>query len=314
MALDPRNLIHLLAIAEHGSFNRAAGACGLSQPALSSSIAQLERKLGVAVVRRTAHGSELNEFGKILVREARTVRSLLSHAEKEIRAKRLGLDGPLRIGATPSVTLKFLPQVMNILLQRHPSVELHLVESFDDQLIPALRDGALDLVLGPVSNAVGEPTSIAEDALFEDPFSIGVGPNSDLKARTSLTLAELADCAWVLPSAGSTYRRHIEALFLAEDVRWPSNVVITSSLSLVESIITETDRVTLITSLQASRDPVGGVRSIPLRGGGKRIISIKWRRMGELSPLAKSAVGIAHEVAATFKPMESKLRSRARKR
>ena len=74
--------------------------------------------------------------------------------------------------------------------------------------------------------------------MFEDPISIVVGPIFDLKDRESLTLPELADRAWVLPSAGDTYRRHIKALFLAEDVRWPSNVVITSSLPLVESIIT----------------------------------------------------------------------------
>ena len=61
--IDPRYLANLLSVAKHGSFNRAAAAQGISQPALSNSIAQLERRLGVQVLDRTRSGSQLNEFG-----------------------------------------------------------------------------------------------------------------------------------------------------------------------------------------------------------------------------------------------------------
>ena len=63
MNIDPRYLANLLSIAKHGSFNRAAAARGISQPALSNSIAQLERRLGVTVLDRSRSGSQLNEFG-----------------------------------------------------------------------------------------------------------------------------------------------------------------------------------------------------------------------------------------------------------
>jgi len=95
--VDPRHLANLLSIAKHGSFNRAAAARGISQPALSNSIAQLERRLGVQVLDRTRRGSELNEYGKILVRNAAVIDSVLQHTVDEVRLKRLGVEGPLRI-------------------------------------------------------------------------------------------------------------------------------------------------------------------------------------------------------------------------
>ena len=100
MAIDPRQLANLLAVAKHGSFNRAAAALGLSQPALSNSIRQLERRLGVSVLDRTSSGSTLNEFGNILIRQAQTVEALLLQAGEEVRLRKLGIDGPLRAMST----------------------------------------------------------------------------------------------------------------------------------------------------------------------------------------------------------------------
>ena len=307
MRIDPRQLMHLLAVAEHGSFNRAAAACGISQPALSTSISQLERKLGVSVLDRSSQGSALNEFGRILVREGQTVKATLAHAAKAVQLKRLGIEGPLRIGVTPSLSLKFMPKVMHSVLRNHPSIEVTLIENFDDSLLPALRVGDVDIILGPISQLFPAADDIVEEVLFEDPFSIGVGPLCDLKTRKSLTLGELRGRPWVLPTMGSTYRRNVEALFMTQNVPWPDNVVLTSSLSLVESIVTNTDRVTLITALQTRLDAACQVQSIPLIAGGKRLIGIKRRRIGELSPLAKSVLKITHEVAEEFRKAEKRV-------
>jgi LysR family transcriptional regulator of gallate degradation len=297
MNIDPRYLANLLSIAKHGSFNRAAAARGISQPALSNSIAQLERRLGLQVLDRTRRGSELNEFGKILVRNAQIIDAVLQQAVDEVRLKRMGVEGPLRIGVVPSLAIKFMPEVMANLLKHHETLSITLVEGLDDHLLPALLSGDLDLVLGPLAGIFPAPPEIVEDVLFEDPFSIGVGPHHPLQNRRSLTLAELRDFPWILPLAANSYRRHIEALFMTEGVPWPDNCVNTSSLSLVESILAHSDRVTMITELQATMQNTWRIRSIPLKGGGKRIIGIKWRKAGTLSALAARFVQIAHEVA-----------------
>jgi LysR family transcriptional regulator of gallate degradation len=295
--IDPRHLANLLSIAQHGSFNRAAAARGLSQPALSNSIAQLERKLGVQVLDRSRRGSELNELGKILVRGAEIIDAVLLQTTDEVRLKRLGVEGPLRIGVAPSLTLKFLPEVMALLLKQHSTVAITLIEGLDDRLLPSLQAGELELVLGPVAGVFPAPPDIVEDALFDDPFSIGVGPHHSLGNRKSLTLSELRDAPWILPLPGSSYRRHIESLFMTEGVPWPSNCVTTSSLSLVEAVVAQTDRVTMITELQSTMQNTWRLRSIPLKGGGKRTVGIKWRKAGKISALAARFVEIAHEIA-----------------
>jgi LysR family transcriptional regulator of gallate degradation len=297
MKIDPRQLANLMSIAEHGSFNRAAAARGMSQPALSNSIAQLERRLGVEVLSRTRRGSELTDMGRILLRGAETIDAVLAQTSEEVRLKRVGVEGPLRIGVVPSVTLKLMPDVFALLLRRHPSIELTFTEGLDDQLLPSLQAGQLDLVVGPLAGVFPAPTDVVEDALFDDPFSIGVGPEHPLRNRGSLTLAELRDAPWVLPLPGNSYRRHIEALFMTAGVPWPSNCVMTSSLTLVESIVAQTDRVTIITELQSIIQNTWRLRSVPLKGGGKRTIGIKWRKAAKPSAIAANFIQIAHEVA-----------------
>ena len=141
MRIDPRHLANLLSIARHGSFNRAAAACGISQPALSNSIRQLERKLGLRVLNRTAQGSALNEFGKLLVRNAEIIDSVLQHTAEEVRLQQLGVKGPLKIGVVPSLMIKFMPAVMATWLTHSPAVSITLIEGLDDQLLPSLLTG-----------------------------------------------------------------------------------------------------------------------------------------------------------------------------
>ena len=293
MKIDPRHLINLLAIATHGSFNRAAAALGISQPALSNSIAQLERRLGVTVLDRSRRGSEINEFGRILLQGARVLEAVLAQSADQLRLTRLGIEGPLRIGATPSMTLKFMPEFMAALLKSQGALDITLVEGLDDELVGALRAGGLDLVFG---TALGSalPGDLVEESLFDDPFAIGVGLKHELRQRKSLTLAELRDYPWVLPGPGSAYRRYVEALFLTAGIPWPQDHVVSNSLQLVESIVALSNRVTIVTRMQVVRHNFWRLRAIPLRGAGRRSLSVKWRRMAQLSPLGTRIVELAH--------------------
>jgi LysR family pca operon transcriptional activator len=232
-----------------------------------------------------------------LLRGAETIDAVLLHSAEEVRLKRLGVEGPLRVGVVPSVTLKLMPDVFAILLKRHPAVELTFIEGLDDRLLPSLQAGQLDLVVGPLAGVFPPPDDIMEDPLFEDPFSIGLGPDHPLANRSALNLGELRDAPWVLPLPGNTYRRHIEALFMTAGVPWPSNCFITSSLTLVESIVAQTDRVTIITELQSIVQNTWRLRSVPLKGGGKRTVGVKWRKAVRPSPMAANFIKVLHEVS-----------------
>src|SRR5579875_8512 len=100
MAVDPKRLIELLSIAETGSFTKAAAARRISQPALSNSMAVLEQSLGVRVLERGRGGAALTEYGRLLATHAQALTALLARAEDDLRLKREGLDGYLRVGAS----------------------------------------------------------------------------------------------------------------------------------------------------------------------------------------------------------------------
>src|SRR5262252_6965864 len=100
-SLDPKRLIDLLRVVEHGSYTRAAEARGVSQPALSNSIGGLERQLGLRLLNRDRRGITPTDYGALLVEHAKTLEALLSRASQELELKRSGLLGSLRIGMTP---------------------------------------------------------------------------------------------------------------------------------------------------------------------------------------------------------------------
>src|SRR5581483_11104796 len=286
MPLDPKQLSSLLAVAQHGSFGRAATARGISQPALSESIAQLERRLAAPVLHRGRRGSTLTPVGEILVRHAQVLAAVLDEAEQEVRLGKLGVHGQLRVGASPSVLLKFLPTVMTRLCSTAQELQISIVEGLDDELLPALLAGKLDIIIAPLARTFPAPPAIIEEPLFEDPLALAVGPQSELARRKIVDLEAVADSPWVLPGPGSAYRRLIEALFTSAGLAWPSNCVITNSLALVESLVAQTDRVSIVSRLQTAFHNMWRVRAVPLRGGPTRIVGMKWRRTTRFSPLA----------------------------
>ncbi len=280
MSLDAGQIANLLAIANHGSFTRAAAEKGISQPALSASIALLERRLGVRVLDRSRRGSTLTPYGEILVRRAEGVASLLSDAEAEIRRFAAGVEGPLRIGATPSVLANLVPRALARVLDGAGAVDIEIVDDLDDALVPMLRSGRIDLIVGPVAELFQGDADILEEALFDDPFAVAAGPHSPFHARTRLTLPELAEAKWVLPRQGSTYRRHVEAMFLTRSVPWPRDCILANSLPVLESLVRNTDRITLVSKVQIA-EGVPGFSTIPLEGAGHRTIGFKVRAGGK---------------------------------
>ena len=289
MAVEASQIANLLAIARHGSFTRAAAEKGMSQPALSNSIALLEQRLGVQVLERSRRGSTLTAFGEILVRRAEGVQSLLSDAEAEVRSHALGISGPLRIGATPSVLASLLPNALRLLDNGQTPLDLEIVDGLDGRLVPMLRSGKIDIIVGPVDEMLGGTDDVVEAVLFDDPFWLAAGPASPFYDAKSLSLGQLADAPWALPREGSTYRHHVEALFMTAGVAWPRDCILVNALPLLESLVTHTSRITLVSRAQLTRPPQP-FRVITLQGAGGRRSGYKLRRGGRPGPLTQQFI------------------------
>lgn len=287
MAVDATQIANLLAIARTGSFTRAAQEKGMSQPALSNSIALLEQRLGVKVLERTRRGSTLTSYGEILVRRAEGLQALLQDAEIEIRRYADGVAGPLRIGGTPSVLTELVPRALAELVKAQGPVDIEIIEGLDQALVPRLRSGEIDVIVGPVGEMFMDSPDISEKRLMSDPFAIGVGPFSSFHARDAIMLGELADAPWIVPRPGSTYRRHVEALFMNAGVPWPRDCIVANSIPLLEALVRGSDRVTIVSPVQISKRGKG-FKVLPLAGGAARSIGYKIRSKGRVSPLGQA--------------------------
>lgn len=284
MTLDAHHLACLLAIARTGSFSRAAVELGQSQPTLSNNIALLERRLGVKVLERSKRGSSLTPHGEILVRRAEGLQGLLEDAESEVRNLDMYILGPLKIGATPSVLPLLVPTALALMGNHDNNSVIEVVEGLDQSLTPKLQTGSLDIVVGPVGELFMDSLDVKETVLLRDPFCIAVGDQSRHHSLENASLTDLTGDAWILPRKGSTYREHVEALFMTTGVPWPRDCIFANSLPLLEAMICFSNRVTIVSPVQI-RPPISGFRVIALNGGGYRQIGYKVRAKGRLSPL-----------------------------
>jgi DNA-binding transcriptional LysR family regulator len=284
--LDPKHLSNLVAVAQHSSITRAAAARGISQPALSNSIAILEKRLGVKLIERGRHGSHMTPFGEIVVRQARAMETLLSDTVEEVRQKLLGSEGPLRIGVTPIAAASLIPDALTRLMKSTPNVPITVLEGPDDELMEELLARKIELVIGPVM--IHRPHSaVSEEILSYDPLSLVVARRSHLSKRRSVSLNELKQAKWVLPTEGSAYRRQVEAIFLTSGLPWPEQSTFTNSVAVLEACLLKGNAVAIVSKLLISPYAQKRLACLSLKEAGKaRALGIMRIRGSEPSSAA----------------------------
>lgn len=201
--MNLRDLHYLVALAEYRHFGRAAKACFVSQPTLSTQIRKLEDELGVALVERTPRKVLLTEVGREIVARAHTA---LNEVEQIRSIAHRSLDpesGTLRLGIIPTLAPYLLPHVMPTIHRRFPRLELLLVEEKTEEVLRRLREGRLDacVVALPVHDE-----SLHVEFLFEEPFVLAAPQDHPLAKRDSLRLNDLVGQSLLLLEEGHCLR------------------------------------------------------------------------------------------------------------
>jgi DNA-binding transcriptional LysR family regulator len=205
-----RRLRVLAEVADRGSFSAAADALAMTQSAVSQHISALERSLGQHILDRSSRPPELTEAGVILVRHARAVIARLDTAEQELAALAGRRQGRLRLGAFPTALATFLPSVLARFKQRHPTVNLVVVDEHEPRLHHRLVDGELDLAVIYDHAALPDlaPAGLERVHLFDDPYRVLLPRGHSLaRGGAALRLTDLADEAWIGGSANSGWFR-----------------------------------------------------------------------------------------------------------
>ena len=291
--IDPKRLVDLLRISQHGSFTRAAAARGVSQPALSNSMAVLERTLGIKILERNRRGAVLTDFGRLLASHAAALDAVLARASEEVELKKLGMDGSLAIGASPVACVDIIPDVISQLKKKAPNIAIRINERPDDELIEALRSGEIDFMISP-TGLMTDQSDIEREVLMRDGFMIIMRHNNHLARRKSLALSELRTAQWVMPNAHSTMWRQIEALFAAENEPWPINCITTNSITALKSLVMRGDFVSISSiKLVTIERGAGHISCVALRTPHfAREICLRRRRGATLTPVAEQFLAI----------------------
>jgi DNA-binding transcriptional LysR family regulator len=192
LGLDLRHLIALKAIADEGSFGKAAEHLGYTQSAISQQIATLERIVGLRLIERPGgpRPISLTEAGRILLRHAEAIQARLLAAKADMSALEAGDAGRLRVGTFQSVGAKIIPRLLRRFSESHPQVEVVLRESQDEsELLELIERGDLDLTFWTLPVASG-PYETAQ--LLHDPYVLVVPADSPLASlKRPPTLKEI---------------------------------------------------------------------------------------------------------------------------
>lgn len=178
---------YLVAVAEQRHFGRAAEACNVSQPTLSSQIRKLEETLGVRLLERTNKRVDLTPVGRKILEHAQQALAQAHEMETVARAARDPLVGPLKLGVIPTLAPYLMPILLKPLRAAFPQMPIELWEDHTRALIEGLRSHRLDAALLATHE---EAPEITEIELFREPLLAALPANHRLAGHSTQSLRE----------------------------------------------------------------------------------------------------------------------------
>lgn len=276
--MNLRDLRYFVALAEHRHFGRAATACHVSQPTLSTQIRKLEDELGVTLIERAPRKVMLTEIGTDLLEHARRIVDDADAMKLAARRLQNPESGSLRIGVFPTLGPYLLPHVIKPLRARFPQLELRLVEEKSADILARLKDGRLDA--GLLALPVHEDQLHAEP-LFSEAFWLAVPRTHRLAGNDRLPVEALHDERLLLLEDGHCLRDQALDVCRMAGAQETGGFRATS-LETLRQMVAAGVGITLLPQL-AVTEPVAqpeDVRLIALSGDPlpSRHIAMVWRR------------------------------------
>ncbi|MFE9903870.1 transcriptional regulator CynR [Streptomyces achromogenes] len=251
MALELRHLRYLLAVAENGTFTRAAEELHLSQPTLSQQIKQLERMLGAQLLDRTGRTVRLTDAGEAYVQHARRALRDLAAAERAVHDVRDLTRGHLRLAVTPTFTAYLTGPLAAELHSRHPGITLTLREMTQDRIEAGLLADEIDL---GIAFAGTHLPGITATELFTEALTLVTSARHPADGRRALPVEELARMQLALLTEDFATRTHIDDYFARHGIS-PRTAMEANSIQALIAIVRRTTLATVLPDAIAQDHP-----------------------------------------------------------
>ncbi len=277
MKITLRQLEYLTALAELRSFHKAADACRVSQPALSTQIKQLEDQLGLKLLERNQRMVMVTSAGEDIVRRAHHVLNGANDLIEAAQSLTLPMSGTLRLGVIPTIAPYFLPKVLPEVREQYPHLRLLLYEEKTDVLVRLLNEGKLDLVLLALDVELGNLESMT---LFKDRFLLAMPERHPLATKKYVQQTDLRDEEVLLLEDGHCLRDHVWPVCEGGGAHELGDFR-ASSLSTLTQMVSSKVGITLLPEMSIDVE-IGRSAHVEIRRFGEpepsRVIGLAWRR------------------------------------
>ncbi len=250
MSIDVREIRQVATVAREGGFAKAAKVLHISQPALSRSIQEVERKAGFRIFERGREGALLTDAGRFFMRQAGDMLSLADNFEREL-ARIKGLDtGELYIGAGVFAGNLFLGEALSPFARQHTQVRIRVLNDQPDTLIHRLRRREADIVVAD-PEWIKPVTDITQITLNDHQGHLIVRAGHPLLNKRSILVGELTDYPLVTmgiaPNRIAHMGRNLKGVEAAQHKvieRWPPTISV-NSITSMKTIVANSDAVTI---------------------------------------------------------------------
>lgn len=288
MLTHERRARAFVALTEQHHMPSVAESLGITQPAISIAVRQMEDSIGVALFERTARGMLPTPAGTALAIRLKRALAELRHAVADIASLSGVTQGTVRVGALPLGRTRLLPEAIAATVSTHPGLRIETMEGSFELLAASLRAGELDFILGAL-----RPAEYANDLesqpLLDDELALVARAGHPWVRRQQIAPADLEQARWVLPRENTPNRTLFQQAVSARGVERLEVVVETSDLAVLRGVLVNSDLVTAISARQLAYELEGGLLArlpMPLPDT-RRPIGITRRSDSLASPGAK---------------------------
>lgn len=262
--LKTRQLLLLIAIDDAGNILRAAEALCMTQPAASKQLKELEDMLGIALFERHPRGMLPTIYGESMIRHARMALSSLARAHEDIVALKAGLAGQVDVGSIMTPALSLLPRAITSIKQQVPQLRIGVQIESSNELLDRLQRGTLDFLLARLTG-FHDCTELIYEELAPEPVVVVARAGHPLTGRGGLTLHDLVPAPWITPPPGSILRQRFDQLFHNAGLEPPGDIVDTSEIVLITSMLQMSDALNVMSEDVARRyQELGLLAILPL--------------------------------------------------
>ncbi|MDN0083578.1 LysR family transcriptional regulator [Crenobacter sp. SG2305] len=296
MNISLRQLRTFLAVAKHHSFSRAGDAIGLSQPAVSHALRELESELGLKLFDRTTREVVLTEAGHGLAGSLERLLDELEACLTETRQLGETRQGRVRVAASPTISANLMPACIARTAERYPKLSLMLRDQVQQLVLASVRNGEVDF--GVIIDPLGADDLVCE-TILQEPFCLVCRADHRFAAADSVAWTDLVSEPLVLLDYASGSRPLIDRALVERGVKAQVAQELghsTTVYRMVEAGIGISVLPILALPLPEASDLV--VR--PLTPSVERSLMLVRRKNRSLSPLAETVWALIRDVAAEF--------------